>query len=99
MLGIIFALSFCPISAALFFGSLIPLAVKLDWRVLLPSIYGVGTGLPVFLFALLIALGAKGVARAFNAFTTFEKWAWVATGVVFIVLGIYESLRTIFGEL
>ncbi len=99
VLGILFALSFCPISAALFFGSLVPLAVKLGSRVVLPSIYGIGTGLPVFLFALLIALGAQGVGRAFNALTKFEKWARVTTGVVFIGLGFYESLRTIFGVL
>ena len=97
VLGLLFALSFCPISAALFFGSLVPLAVRLGSRVVLPSVYGLGTGLPVFLFAVLIALGAQRVGRAFNVLTKFEKWARTVTGIVFIGLGIYESLRSIFG--
>ena len=99
LLGFIFALSFCPVSAALFFGSLVPLAVQFGSRVALPSVYGIGTGLPVFVFAVLIALGAQWVGRAFNAMTTFEKWARRITGVLFIGLGIYESLRSIFGVL
>ena len=99
LLGFIFALSFCPVSAALFFGSLVPLAVQFGSRVALPSVYGIGTGLPVFVFAVLIALGAQWVGRAFNAMTTFEKWARRVTGVLFIGLGIYESLRSIFGVL
>jgi len=65
--------------------------------VVLPSVYGLGTGLPVFLFAVLIAVGAQRVGRAFNALTAFEKWARTVTGIVFIGLGIYESLRSIFG--
>src|SRR5271157_5453523 len=99
LLGFIFALSFCPVSAALFFGSLVPLAVRSGSRVALPSVYGIGTGLPVFFFAVLIALGAQWVGRAFNAMTKFEKWARRVTGVLFIGLGIYESLRSIFGVL
>jgi hypothetical protein len=63
----------------------------------LPSVYGLGTGLPVFLFAVLIAVGAQRVGRAYNALTKFEKWARRVTGIVFIGLGIYESLRSIFG--
>ena len=56
-LGLIFALAFCPISAALFFGSLIPLALNSRAGTLLPFIYGIGTGLPVLLFAVAVALG------------------------------------------
>ncbi len=97
LLGLIFALSFCPISAALFFGSLVPLAIKCGSRVALPSIYGIGTGLPVFVFAVLISLGVQGLGRAFNALTRFERWARWVTGVIFIGLGIYECLRSIFG--
>lgn len=97
VLGFLFALSFCPISAALFFGSLIPLAVKLGSSVVLPTVYGIGTGLPVFVFAVLIAVGMEKVGRAFNALTKFERWARMATGVAFIGLGIHESLRSIYG--
>jgi cytochrome c-type biogenesis protein len=88
-LGILFALSFCPVSAGLFFGGLIPLAMSTNSRVVLPAVYGVGTGLPVVVFAVLIALGAQGVARAFNALRGFERVARVVTGVIFIGAGAY----------
>ncbi|MFH1790388.1 MAG: aromatic aminobenezylarsenical efflux permease ArsG family transporter, partial [Candidatus Omnitrophota bacterium] len=57
LLGFIFALAFCPISAALFFGSLIPLAINSKGGIILPFVYGIGTGLPVLVFAVAIALG------------------------------------------
>jgi len=99
LLGIVFALSFCPISAALFFGSLIPLSVKCGSGFTLPALYGLGTGLPVFLFAVLIAFGAQSVAKAFNKLTQIELWVRRATGGVFILIGIYYCLVYIFDVL
>ncbi len=96
LLGIAFALSFCPVSAALFFGSLIPLAVRENSTITLPVIYGVGTGLPVFLFAVLIAFGAKWVGSMFNKLTLFELWSRRITGVVFIGIGLYFCLAYLF---
>lgn len=89
VLGILFALSFCPVSAALFFGSLIPLAVDHQSTIVMPTVYGVGTALPVVVFAILIALGAKWVGVAFNKVSVFEKWARRITAVVFILVGSY----------
>ena len=97
LLGVGFALSFCPVSAVLFFGSLIPLAVSHGSQVLLPSLYGVGTSLPVFVFALLIALGARSIGVTFGWLTRLERWARVLTGVVFVGVGIYYCLVYIFG--
>lgn len=96
LLGIVFALAFCPSSAALFFGSLIPISIKYESRLWLPLAYGLGTALPVVLFALAIAAGASAVARAFQRVATFERWARMTTGVVFIAVGIYFSLKFIF---
>jgi cytochrome c-type biogenesis protein len=96
LLGIVFALSFCPTSAALFFGSLIPLAVKSESGVILPLLYGIGTALPVVVFAFLIAAGAHYVGKVFHRITQFELWARRITGVLFIGIGIYFSLKYIF---
>ena len=96
LLGIIFALSFCPISAALFFGSLIPLSIKHESIVLLPAFFGIGTGLPVLVFAVLIAVSAKSVGAMFNKVAFFERWARRVTGVIFIIVGLYISLKYIF---
>ncbi len=96
LLGVVFALSFCPVSAALFFGSLIPLCASKGSIALLPSVYGIGTALPVVLFATLIAFGAGSVGKAFNRLTHIEKWARRITGGVFILVGIYYCLTYIF---
>jgi cytochrome c-type biogenesis protein len=89
LMGIIFALSFCPVSAALFFGSLFSLAIKHQSMVILPSVYGMGTAIPVLVFAFILAFSANTIGRVFNALTVFEKWARNATGIIFILAGLY----------
>jgi cytochrome c biogenesis protein CcdA len=96
LLGLLFALSFCPVSAALFFGSLIPLSLNYRFGVTLPFIYGIGTGLPVVIFATLIALGVKSVSRWFNKVIKFELYARKVTGMIFILVGVYYILAYIF---
>jgi cytochrome c-type biogenesis protein len=97
ILGVIFALTFCPLSAALFFGSLIPLAVDGKSAVVMPSVYGLGTALPVFAFAIVMAFGMKSLGKFFDKLTQMEKWARKATAFVFIAAGLYLLLKSIFG--
>lgn len=97
LLGILFALSFCPVSAGLFFGALIPLAVNAHSRVLIPAVYGLGTGLPVLFFAVLLVLGAQWVGRAFRILTRIERGARPITGIIFLLAGLYLSLRHLAG--
>ncbi|PIU41623.1 MAG: cytochrome C biogenesis protein [Candidatus Omnitrophica bacterium CG07_land_8_20_14_0_80_42_15] len=92
LLGFIFALAFCPISAALFFGSLIPLAINSKSSIVLPFIYGIGTGLPVLVFAVAIALGATSLSRWFHSLTKLEYFMRKITGIVFILAGLYYVL-------
>jgi cytochrome c biogenesis protein CcdA len=91
LLGFIFALAFCPISAALYFGSLIPLALKSKLGVTLPFVYGVGTGLPVLVFAVAIALGVTSLSHWFHRITKIEYYTRRITGIVFILVGLYYS--------
>ena len=90
-LGILFALAFCPVSAALFFGGLVPLAVEHGFYILMPALYGIGTGLPVALFAILFAFGLKKVGQIVRHMSEVELWARRGTGAVFILIGIYET--------
>jgi cytochrome c-type biogenesis protein len=99
LLGLLFALTFCPVSAALFFGSLVPLALKYESSVLLPSLYGVGTALPVVIFSVIIAFTANRVGKAFNALTKIEPWMRRITAALFIIIGAYLGLVYIFGVL
>jgi len=96
-LGVVFALSFCPSSAALFFGSLVPLSIKYESSWLLPSMYGASTALPVIVFAVLIAAGAKAVGKTFDRVAAFERWARRITGIIFVGVGVYFALRFVFG--
>ncbi|MEX1311579.1 MAG: aromatic aminobenezylarsenical efflux permease ArsG family transporter [Candidatus Sulfomarinibacteraceae bacterium] len=93
-LGGLLALAFCPVSAALFFGSLVPLAIQNASPVFLPAVYGVGTALPVVVFAVLIAMGVGWMGSALDRVQAFEKWARFATGLVFVGVGIFETLRS-----
>jgi threonine/homoserine/homoserine lactone efflux protein len=97
LLGVLFALSFCPVSAALFFGRLVPLCLEHRSYVVLPLLYGAGTGLPVQVFAVILALAAHRVGAAYNALTKIETWARRVTGGVFIAVGVYYCLKFVFG--
>lgn len=90
LLGLLFALSFCPSSAALFFGSLIPLALKSDIGTTLPFFYGFATALPVLAFSIAIALGFTAVDKWFKRVIHFEKYARKITGIIFILAGLYN---------
>ena len=89
ILGVIFALSFCPIAAALFFGSLIPLALKSTYGIILPFFYGIGTGIPVVVFALGIAMGVTSFSKWFRKVAVLELYTRKITGIIFILVGIY----------
>ncbi len=88
-LGILFALSFCPISAALFFGSLIPLSLQNKFGIILPLFYGIGTALPVLLFAMGITFGLQSLNKWFHMVSRIELFTRKITGVIFIVAGLY----------
>jgi cytochrome c biogenesis protein CcdA len=90
LLGALFALSFCPYSAILFFGMLIPLAIETSAGGLyMPALYAVGTGLPVLVVALAIAFGAGAWAGHVNKLQKWEKYIRRGAGLVFLGVGIY----------
>jgi cytochrome c-type biogenesis protein len=97
ILGVVFALTFCPLSAALFFGSLIPLAIDGKSAVLMPSVYGLGTALPVIAFAFVMAFGVKSIGRVFDKLTQIEKWVRKLTAFIFIGAGLYLLLKNVMG--
>lgn len=96
LMGILFALSFCPISAGLFFGSLFGLAMQRGSTILLPSLYGVGTALPVLAFAFLLAFSANRLGKVFDKLSAFERWARRVTAVTMILAGLYLCVTQIF---
>lgn len=96
-LGFLFALSFCPVSAGLFFGALIPLTLKSNSPFTLPLVYGISTAVPVVIFAFLIAYSSEMLGKAFNSLNKIEVFIRFLTGTVFILAGIYYCLAHIYG--
>lgn len=93
VLGFLFALSFCPVSAALFFGSLIPLALG-SGDILVPVIlYGIGTAAPVAGFALVMIFSSRAASRLAGGVRKAQPFILKVTGGLLLVAGIYLTLR------
>lgn len=88
-LGMLFAFAFCPYSGVLFFGVLIPMVLKSASGLLLPSLFALGTGLPVIIFSFLIAYSMKAVSKTFAAVSKVEKWLRYGVATIFIITGFY----------
>ncbi len=88
LLGIIFAMAFCPESGILYFGMLIPMSVESSWGYLLPVVFAIGTGLPVLLMAWIIAYSMDAFVRLNNIMRTIQVWISRVVAVLFIVAGI-----------
>lgn len=97
LMGALFALAFCPISAALYFGIVIPLAANNSSPVSIPLLYGLGTALPVIGAAVALDFGIKKVSAVTGLAGRFEHWAKPVTAWVFIAAGVYLGLKYIFG--
>lgn len=93
LLGIVFALAFCPYSGVLYFAMLIPITVASASGLYLPVVFALATGLPVIIFAWLIAYSVGNVGRLYNHIKIFELWFRRVVAVLFMAVGIYYSLR------
>lgn len=93
LLGMLFALAFCPYSGVLYFGVLIPLTITNSSGLYLPVIYSAGTGIPVILFAWIIAYAISGVGGLFNKIRTFEIWFRKFIAVLFLGVGLYYTIN------
>ena len=89
LLGMIFALAFCPYSGVLYFAMLIPVTISSAGGLYLPVIFAIATGLPVIIFAWLLAFAVGNVARLYKQIKTFEFWFRRVVAVLFILVGIY----------
>ncbi len=89
LLGALFALAFCPYSGALFFAMLIPMTLSAEAGLALPVVFSIGTGLPVILFAFVIAFSMAKLGMYFKAVTKVEKVMRFAAGLIFILTGLY----------
>ena len=89
LLGMVFALAFCPYSGVLYFAMLIPMTVSSASGLYLPVVFAIATGLPVIVFAWLLAFAVGNVGSLYNHIKTFEIWFRRVVSVLFILVGIY----------
>jgi cytochrome c-type biogenesis protein len=93
LLGIVFALGFCPYSGVLYFGMLIPMTVTSASGLYLPVLFAIATGIPVILFAWLLAYTVSGIGVVYKKIKVFELWFRRVIAVLFIGVGIYYIIR------
>jgi len=92
LLGMVFALAFCPYSGVLYFVMLIPMTVTSVGGLYLPDLFAIATGLPVIIFAWLLAYAVGNVGKLYNRIKLFELWFRRLVSVFFIAVGIYYIL-------
>ncbi|MCF8222679.1 MAG: aromatic aminobenezylarsenical efflux permease ArsG family transporter [Bacteroidales bacterium] len=89
LLGVVFALAFCPYSGVLYFGLLIPLTLSNPSGLLLPAVFAIATGIPVLIFAWLIAFTVSGIGKLYKRVKVFEIWFRRIIAGVFMGVGVY----------
>jgi len=96
LLGMIFAMAFCPYSGVLYFGMLVPMTVASASGLYLPVVFAIATGIPVIIFAWILAFSIGSVGGVYNKMKNFEIWFRRVIAVLFIVVGIYYIIRMFF---
>jgi cytochrome c biogenesis protein CcdA len=95
LLGMVFALAFCPYSGVLYFAMLIPITVSSANGLYLPVVFAIATGLPVIVFAWLLAFAVGNVGSLYNRIKAFEVWFRRIVAVLFVIVGIYYMVETL----
>lgn len=93
LLGMLFALAFCPYSGVLYFGMLVPMTISSASGLYLPAIFAIATGIPVIILSWILAYTISGIGSFYNKIKTFEKWFRRVIAVLFILVGIYYLIR------
>ena len=93
LLGMVFALAFCPYSGVLYFGMLIPMTISSASGLYLPLVFAFATGIPVIIFAWLIAFSVGSIGGVYNKMKTFELWFRRVIAMLFIGVGIYYIVQ------
>lgn len=91
LLGMLFAMAFCPTSGLLYFGMLIPMSAQATGGYFLPIVFAFATGIPVILVAWIIAYSMAGIGKFYNHIKVFQKWLNRVVAILFVLVGIYYA--------
>lgn len=89
ILGILFALAFCPSSGLLYFGMLIPMSATASGGYLLPVVYSITTALPVLIVAWILAFSMQSLGKFMGRVTIFQRWFNRLVAILFVLVGAY----------
>lgn len=92
LLGMLFALAFCPTSAVFYFGMLIPMSATVASGWALPTVFAVATALPVLAVAWILAFSAGSIGRFYGSVARIQKWVNIVVGVLFVAIGLYYTI-------
>lgn len=96
LLGVLFALAFCPTSGVFYFGMLIPMSATTTAGYLLPILFAIATALPVLVVAWVLAFSAHRIGEVYGRIQTIQKWLNIIIGFLFLAIGIYYCIITLF---
>lgn len=96
LLGILFALAFCPTSGIFYFGMLIPMSTTATAGYLLPVLFAVATALPVLVVAWVLAFSAQHIGKVYGRIQIIQKWLNIAVSILFLAIGSYYCTTTLF---
>ncbi|MGV8980629.1 urease accessory protein UreH domain-containing protein [Clostridium sp.] len=91
IMGLIFSLAFCPTLFWLFFGIIVPLSFKSPFGIIYPSIFALGTLMPMFLMLLLIFVGKTNLKSNTKKFSKVQKIVKIFGGLLLIIFGLIDS--------
>jgi cytochrome c-type biogenesis protein len=94
LLGVLFAMAFCPTSAVFYFGMLIPMSAYSRAGWLLPVVFALATALPVVLVAWVLAYSLGKIGQLYHRMKILQKWGSIAVGLVFMLTGTYLCFNT-----
>ena len=89
LLGMLFAMAFCPTSGIFYFGMLIPLSATVPAGYLLPAVFAIATALPVLVVAWVLAFSVQRIGTIYGKMQTIQKWLSLIVGILFTAIGIY----------
>jgi cytochrome c-type biogenesis protein len=92
LLGVLFAMAFCPYSGALYFGALIPMSLNNEAGFVYPLFYALGAGTLVMFFTVIIAFSIAQLGKYFKAIQKTEKVMRFVAGLLFVLTGLYYIL-------
>lgn len=89
LIGVLFALAFCPTSGVFYFGMLIPMSATATAGYLFPAVFAIATAIPVLIVAWILAFSVQQMSSFYGRIKTVQKWLNLIVGILFIVIGIY----------